>query len=985
MQKLQLRACLFLFYLLVPVWLFAQVTVSGTVINNRDSVIQGATVQLRNSTIGTSTDADGRFTLNLPGQGGTLEISYVGSRTKTVQVSGNSSNLIIKLEEDIGNLNEVVVTGLASSVRRSNLANAVGTISAKQLVGTTSQPTVDGALYGKFPGANIMSNSGSPGGGISVRLRGITSLVGESQPLFIVDGVYYDNSSIDAGLNSVSRAAGQGSDRFQDNPSNRVADLDAEDIEKIEVLKGASAAAIYGARAAGGVVIITTKKGRAGKPKVELNQTIGVQMQLKKLGHPTWDTAKVRSVFGSGALAVYNADGGREYDYEDELYGNKGFMSNTRLSVSGGNERTSYFAGFTYRDDEGIVENTGYRKASYRLNLDQKVAKFLDLNLNANYVDSKSDRGYFNNDNTTTSMGVSYALTPVWVNLHADANGNYPNNPFFPSNFLQTRDLITNNEKVNRFLLGGRATAKLFNNEKHDVKIVALGGIDYYNLNTNAIFPRLLQFQKDGLGTNGASIQGTTTTRNSNLSALVVYDFTPGRELRFTTQAGINAFNVNLNTIINTATQLIGTQTNVDQAGSIQAEQNQVISKDRGFFVQEEVNYRDMIIATLGLRGDKSSRNGDADKLYYFPKASLAFNILPLTDWQTFSQLKLRAAYGESGNFAPFGAIYSPLVPTNFNGTTGSIVDVTRGNPNLEPERQKELELGLDVGVLSNRVGLEFTWYKKKVDDLILEIQGQSSSGFEQEWRNVAAIENKGVEIGINALPVINTDWRWNLQLNWWKNTAEVTRLDVPAFNDGAFGASLGTYRIELGKSPTQLVGIGRPEDKVDPATGLAVYGNAEADFNLSFANTVRWRALELSVLMHWKQGGDNINLSTYLGDLTGNSFDWNDRTLDPTGQLQNGPYRLSIAGVTVDPWIQDASYFRVREIGLSYTMPRQWFRNVAQVKLGFSGRNLINVFDYESYDPEVSNFGVEAIFGSVEVTPFPSSKSVHFNVYVTF
>ncbi len=985
MQKLQLRLLQFLLYLFTPLWLLAQVTVSGTVNNDKGVPVPGASVKLKNSTVGTATDASGKFVLTIPGNSGVLEISSVGLKTQNVTVTGSSSDLVVNMEEDIGNLNEVVVTGLASSVRRSNLANAVGTISAKQLVGTTSQPTVDGALYGKFPGANIMQNSGSPGGGISVRLRGITSLVGESQPLFIVDGVYYDNSSIDAGLNSVSKAAGQGSDRFQDNPSNRVADLDAEDIEKIEVLKGASAAAIYGARAAGGVVIVTTKKGKSGKPRVEVNQTIGVQMQLKKLGHPDWSVDKVKATFGDGALPIYNADGGRLYDYEDELYGNKGFMSNTRLSVSGGNDKTSYYAGFTYRDDEGIVKHTGYRKTSYRLNLDQKVAKFLDLNLNANYVDSKADRGYFNNDNTTTSMGVTYALTPVWVNLYPDANGNYPNNPFFSSNFLQTRDLITNNELVNRTLLGGRATAKLFNNEKHDVKLVALGGIDYYNLNTNAVFPRLLQFQKDGLGTNGASIQGTTTTRNSNLSALIVYDFAPGTNLHFTTQAGINAFNVNLNTVINTATQLIGTQTNVDQAGSIQVDQNQVISKDRGFFVQEEVNYKDMIIATLGVRADKSSRNGDADKLYYFPKASAAFNILPLTNWHTFSQLKLRAAYGQSGNFAPFGAIYSPLVPTNFNGTTGSIVDVTRGNPNLEPETQKELELGFDAAVLANRVGLEFTWYKKQVDDLILKIQGQSSSGFEQEWRNVAAIENKGVEIGVNAIPVINNDWRWNLQLNWWKNTAEVTRLDVPAFNDGAFGASLGTYRIELGKSPTQLVGIGRPEDKVDPATGLAVYGDAEADFNLSFANTVRWRALELSVLMHWKQGGDNINLSTYLGDLTGNSFDWNDKTLDPTGTLQNGPYRLSIAGVTVDPWIQDASYFRVREIGLSYIMPRQWFKNVAQVKLGFSGRNLINVFDYESYDPEVSNFGVEAIFGSVEVTPFPSSKSVHFNVFVTF
>jgi len=985
MQKLQLKLFQFLFYLFAPLWLFAQVNISGTVINVKDVPVQGASVRLKNSTLGTSTDDNGKFSLILPGQGGHLEISYVGLKSQTVQVSSSLSDLVIKLEEDVGNLEEVIVTGLASSIKRANLAHAVGTVSAKQLVGTTTQPTVDGALYGKFAGANISANSGAPGGGISVKLRGITSLVGNSQPLFIVDGVYYDNSSIQAGLNSVSKAAGQGSTDFQDNPSNRVADLDPEDIERIEILKGASTAAIYGARAAGGVVIVTTKKGKAGKPRIEIGQSIGWQMQLKELGQRQWDTAKVRARYGPNGINVFNANGGKIYNYEEELYGNNGFMSNTRLSVSGGNDKTSYYAGFTYRDDEGIVKKTGYQKTSFRLNLDQKVSKFLDVALNANYVESEADRGFFNNDNTTTTLGVSFVNTPSWVNLYPDANGNYPNNPLAPSNFVQTRDLMTNKEKVNRMLLGGKATFKVFNTEKHDVKLIALGGIDYYTLNTNAIFPAVLQFQKDGNGTNGASIYGTTIARNSNISALAVYEFNPGKDMRFTTQAGLNALNVDLNTVVNTATQLIGTQTNLDQAGSLQAEQNKIISKDRGFFLQEEVAYKDIVIVTLGLRGDKSSRNGDADKIYYFPKASLAFNVLPLTSWETISQLKVRGAYGESGNFAPFGAIYTSLTPTNFNATTGSIVDVTRGDENLVPERQKELELGLDAGILNNRIGLEFTWYKKDVEDLILKVETRSTSGFPNVWKNVAAIENKGVEIGLNAVPVTNKDWKWSLQANWWKNKAEVTRLDVPAFNDGAFGATLGTYRIEKGKSPTQLVGIGGPDDKVDPVTKLAVYGNAEPDFNLSFSNNVTWKNFELSVLAHWKKGGDNVNLSTLLSDIFATSPDYDEKSQDPTGQKTNGAYRLFVLGTTARPWIEDAGYFRVREIGLSYTLPGKWFRDIARVKLGFSGRNLINVFDYNSYDPEVSNFGIDAISSNVEVTPFPSAKSFHFNVSVAF
>ncbi|HEU4901521.1 MAG TPA: SusC/RagA family TonB-linked outer membrane protein, partial [Flavisolibacter sp.] len=259
------------------------------------------------------------------------------------------------------------------------------------------------------------------------------------------------------------------------------------------------------------------------------------------------------------------------------------------------------------------------------------------------------------------------------------------------------------------------------------------------------------------------------------------------------------------------------------------------------------------------------------------------------------------------------------------------------------------------------------------------------SSGFSDYWRNVAAIENKGVEIALNATPVASHSLRWNLSANFWKNTAKVTRLDVPAFNTGAFGATLGTYRVELGKSPTQIVGIGTADDKVDPNTGVAVYGNGEPDFNLSSYNDLFYKNFELSFLVHWKKGGNNINLTTLLSDIFGTSPDFDKKSLDPSGAKTNGEYRLAALGSTARPWVEDASYFRLREIGLSYRLPRSLFRNVADVKLGVSGRNLINVFTYNSYDPEVSNFGSNAISSNVEVTPFPSSKSVHFNINVTF
>ncbi len=266
-------------------------------------------------------------------------------------------------------------------------------------------------------------------------------------------------------------------------------------------------------------------------------------------------------------------------------------------------------------------------------------------------------------------------------------------------------------------------------------------------------------------------------------------------------------------------------------------------------------------------------------------------------------------------------------------------------------------------------------------------MQVPASSGFTLAWGNLAAIQNKGVEIGLTGVPISTKTLKWTSRVNFWKNEAIVTQLSVPAFNTGGFGASLGTYRIEKGKSPTQLVGIAGPDDKdkVNPVSGLGLFGDAEADFQMSFLQNVTYKNWEFSALVHWKSGGDNINLTTLLSDLSGTSADYDEKTLDPAHTIKNGDYRTSKLGISASQYIQDAGYVRIREIGLSYHLPKGWFKDVAEVKVGFSGRNLFNWFKYKSYDPEQSNFGSGAISSNVEVTPFPSAKSYNFNLSVIF
>ncbi len=905
---------------------------------------------------------------------------------------GTTAPITIALAESAQALEEVVITGLATSIKRSNSANAVATVTAEELSGRTPPQTLDGALAGKFAGALVTKSSGAPGGGISVKLRGVTSINGNSQPLYIVDGIYVNNNSVAAaGINFVSGAASGGNPSSQDNPSNRIADINPDDIENIEILKGASAAAIYGSRAAAGVVIITTKKGKRGSTKVTFSQDVGFNEILNRKGQRnyTFDIAENGFGPGQGALFLAAQANGTLTDFEDEIYGEEGLIINTSASISGGSENTSFYAGFSNNEENGIVKNTGYDRKSIRLNLEHNFwndrAK---IAVSSNYIDSEADRGFFNNDNTGTTIGVALTSTPPWAQLFPDENGNYPDNPYGGSNPLQTRDLITNRENISRFIVGGTFDFDLYETDNSSLKLQLRGGVDYYELVTTAIFPKELQFQKPSNGgLNGISALGTTENKDLNYSAFLIHNFDTNSEIGFTTQAGLTKQTFSVNTVRNIASDLIGSETNLDQAGNISVNQFRQDQEDAGFFVQEEINVKDMFIATLGLRADKSSNNGDANELFYYPKGSLAVNFNEFGFWKegfVWNQFKLRGAYGEAGNFAPNGALFTAYISSQIDGTVGIVVPGTLGDPSISPERQKELEFGSDLGFFNGRVSFSGTYYIKTVEDLVLLANNEPSSGFTSRFANAGELENKGFELNLNAEVIRSDAFGWDTGVIFFKNEFEITRLDVEPFNTGGFGTGLGTFRIEEGKSATQIVG-----NNVDGE--IVVLGDAEPDFQMTFNNNFRYKNWNLSFLWHWKKGGDNINLTNLLTDFGQTSADYDDTNLDPSGELNNGDFRVNsfLSGVAT-PFVEDASYLRLREIGLYYSVSQNTLKQafngfVSGIKLGVSGNNLINIFDYNSYDPEVSNFGSNGLSTGVEVTPFPSSKRYLFHLAVEF
>lgn len=968
------RILLFLF--LFPCIVFAQNTINGKVSTDNGDPVSFANVIEQGTSNGTTTDGDGNYSIEVSSLPATLVFSSLGFTTVEQAVTA-AGTVNITMAESAEALEEVVITGLGTSIKRANAANAVSSVSAEELVGTTGQTTVDGALYGKVVGVNITSSSGAPGGGFALRLRGISSINGNNQPLVIVDGVYVNNVEVPSGLRFAS-----GANRAnEENAANRLADLDPNDIEDIEILKGSSAAAIYGQRGNAGVIIITTKRGKRGQTKINFAQDVGINEIANPLGLRPWTAESVEAVFGAEErdkyLAVINSRGSL-YDYEDIIYGETGFITETRMSATGGNEKTKFYVGGSYRDEEGIIKNTGFDRFSVRGNIEHKISNTFDITSTSSFVRSNSSRSFTGNENEGgLSYGYNLAFTRPWNNLFPDENGNYPNNPTFAGNPVFVRDNAKNEDSNNRVIQGITLNANVLNGDTNRLKLIFSGGVDYLANETYVYVPETHQSHPDASNP-GFIAQGNNNFTQFNSQAIAVWNHDAlGGDLGLTTQAGMTYLYQDSNQVLSTGAGLLAGQTNVDNAAVQTVFQTVTEEQDFGMFGQIEGNYKDQFIATVGYRLDKSTRNGDPNEFYGFPKASLAINLANMDFWglESINQFKLRGAYGETGAPANFGSTFTSYAGTTIGGPAGQTLVGLKGDPDIQPETARELEVGVDLGLFDSRVYLEATYYNKQVDDLILTRALQGSSGFTQETTNLADLKNNGIELALTADIFTGEDFAWNTRVQYFKNTSEITRLDVPAFaQPGAgFGTGLGTFYIEEGQPVTQLVG------NIDGV--LTQVGDVEPDFQMAFNNQIKlFKQWDLNFLLQLKQGGENLNLSKFLTDLGQTS---------PDLETPEGQARLA-SPANAARFVEDAGYLRLREAALYYSVPSRFVENVfggnvEGVKLGFSGRNIFTITDYTSYDPEVSVNGGAGLSSGIEVTPFPSSRQFYFHLNVNF
>jgi TonB-dependent SusC/RagA subfamily outer membrane receptor len=955
-------------------------TITGKVMDPVTSEpIAAAEVTLKSTGQVVFSEADGTFKLeNVPPGPAVLAVTGPERESRAIDVGPDQTTVNVTLAVVQGE--QINIEGRAPVIVKQNLANGASVVDDKAL-NRVSAPTLDSALQGKVSGANMQFNSGAPGGGAQLRLRGISTINGQSSPLFVVDGVIISTVATPPGTNAITAAAAGGSSSAQDNPVNRLADINPNDIETVEVLKGASAAALYGSKAATGVVIITTKRGRQGETRVSVTQRIGTAQVSNTLGSRHFSSAQdVMDAFGptSPLVQAFEDSGGKTYDHEREITRTT-FARETLASASGGTDKGNYYASTLIRDEPGVVIGTFYQKQTGRLAVGYKFGDLVHVGATANVMHTKSDRGLSNNDNTGTSNYVVLSGTPNFVNLQPQ-NGVYPANPAVGSgaNPIQTVSLFQNREDVWRFIGGLNGTVDAYKTDESKVRAIGNFGADSYEQKNNILSPNQLIFEPITDGLAGTSVDATTTNLNYNAGAGLLWNYEPkSKSFRSALTGGFTYESVDLSSVYVIAQNLNAGQSNVDSGTSVNIAQRRLRTKDSGLYVQEELaTLKDRLSVLGGLLGERSSLNGNTDKYFVYPKLAAVYSLIDPSPAEgqgdsRFDVLRVRAAYGQAGNRPNYGQKFTPLNATgNIQGIPGLTIGTqaaaaTLGDPNIEPERQHEIELGADAALKDQRVVAEITAYQRRISNLLLQRSLATSTGYTTEFFNGGSMRNTGLEVALQATPVSTKTFDWTTRGILTLNRSLITDLPVPAFDITAagFGTGLGAFRIEKGKSATQIVGT------IDSMGTVAVVGNGEPDFRVGWSNIVNAGPFTFGALVDWQQGSDIVNLTRLLYDFGNNSPDA-DAAKKRLEAFSNGDVR---------PYIEDATFVKLRERSAVYNVPKRLAKQLGSLdslSIGIAGRNLLTLTNYSGLDPEVSNFGNQPIGRNYDVAPYPPSRS---------
>jgi len=958
--------------------------------------ITDVTVGIVGQQVGTRTNEKGEYRLRVP-MGEVLVLArQLGFKRQTIRVGPSEKTADFVLERDVLQLEGVTVTGAATVTDRRVAATSISTVSAEELNKVPAR-SVESNLAGKVAGARMFENSGAPGGGAQIQIRGATSVLGQGDPLYVVDGVIISNASISSGASSVTRASGS-TGSSQDQVVNRLADLNPNDIESIEVLKSAAASAIYGSRATNGVVVITTKRGKQGKSTWNVTQRVGSQSMLKNLSSRRFATLtdvydpsnKVDWTGGTVGLAAAKAACNPAcpwYDWQQQLYGRTSPSFETLLSAAGGVNNTRFFASLNDRQETGIMNNTGARRTGARINLDQSLGTKLTISTGVDITHNFFQRGVGGNDNSGTSPIYTFGYSPAIVDLRTiDPLTNRPiSMPFNgggsgTSNPFDVLANLVNSENVWRQAGNVRASYTAISTAHNSVQLSYLAGVDRFQQEGYQYSPNFLQYEPadNFLGT-ANQLNASSFQMNQGLNA--VWTWTPGNKIltSATTSVGGSYENQSLNTYSIRGRGLLPTVQVPLGATDLLVTNGKNEFRDQSYYVNEQLlGFNEKLAINAGFRADRSSANGDRAKFYVFPKVSGSYRFVkPFTD--KIDDIKFRVAVGQSGNRPRYGDRDILYANGGLIGGNSSLVsNVTLGNTRIKPETMNETEFGTDMTLFGSRLNLELTRYQRKITNLLLTFPLPPSSGLGNQIINGGQLSVQGNELTISAVPFRKGSFEWSTRLIYNANVQRTDNIPVPSFAvPGSFGATYGRNRIAANTRSTFI--WGNAPLGVANAVRDTIVGDANPTHTTTFSNDFTWKKFGLSFLLDWRNGGATSNMTNNLFDEGGQSRDYVAAGAQRYSAFDKGDIR---------PYVLPASYVKLREVTLNYTAPQSWATKIpgaTSLRFNLSGRNLFMWSKYWSYDPEFSNFGNSNFNRFIDLAPFPSSRQYFFSLDVGF
>ncbi|MDA3865833.1 MAG: TonB-dependent receptor [Salinivirgaceae bacterium] len=939
---------------------------------------------------GTVTNIDGAYTIEVDENASFLVFSFIGMN-KVERAIGESNTIDVELEPTTSQLDEVVVVGYGTESKKL-LTSSISDVSLKDIEKTPTS-NVDEALQGKTAGVNISSNSGTPGGGISVRIRGMSSISGGSTPLYVVDGI----PIITGDLGQVSYS-GQNIDA--------ISNLNPNDIESISILKDASSAAIYGARGTNGVVLITTKKGKSGKTIINASVSMGVEQMWNKpdlINSEEW-LAYQNDLNGTDinpAMDTVNTD------WIDEVT-QLAPVANYEISAAGGDSKTKYYMSGSYFTQEGILKSTSFDRLSGRLNLDHRPNRKVHFGAKLSISGSENNR-VEGDQSLHAPLAVAMSLPstyPVYNSTGAyDQSGPYANPMAIINEATNTANAFSN---INNAFFN----YEILNGLTFDTR----WGLDYYMLNEHSFDPPTT---RQGAQTNGMGFE--TFNRSTNFTSNNTFNYIQSvGENAATGKSDLHNFNLlagySFEKYKRSSSFIQGVEfphedlQYVGSAATIQdASASSVETGTNSFFYRGKYNYKYKYLVNFTGRYDGSSRFGANNQYGFFPGASAAWRISEeafMKSIDLISDLKLKGGFGVTGNdnIGNFRAI-ALYTSSNYAGAAG-IIPLQIPNEDLKWETTYQSDIGLTAGILKDRITVNMSYYYKRTTDLLLDRPIPGSSGFTIYADNIGEMLNKGVELTLNASVIPNV---WTLNFNIAHNKNKVTKLynGIPIENIGR-----GNQRIAEGEPISHFYGYNALG--VDPSTGYMVFedinndgsiteadrtiiGDPHPDFAGGLTNTFSYKNFELNILFQYSYGNDIFNATRIYTEslgITGDNQSTNilDRWQTP-GDITDVPLATSTPNpvtklynnVGSSRFIEDGSYIRLKNLSLAYNVDQKVLDKLKlnSLKVYFSAKNLFTFTNYSGLDPEVNYAGNDNVVMGVEFFTYPSVRTFTFGINI--